>query len=216
MICWLQVTSGRGPEECCWVVTRLTECIIHEAEKRNLKARILEMIPGPKPHTHKSALLALEGEALSEFLREWRGTVQWIGRSRFRPHHKRKNWFVGVDILNPPKPGLWSEADIRIETMRASGPGGQHVNKTETAIRATHLPTGLSAVAQEERSQRLNRKLALTRLAELIALEKARVKLRNQQKRWSQHNRLERGNPVRVYEGEDFILKMKNLGPIAD
>lgn len=204
MIWWLQVTSGRGPEECCWVVAQVVQCIEVEAADKNLKTHILEAIPGEKPHTFKSALLALEGEDLAGFVREWVGTVQWIGQSHFRPHHKRKNWFVGVDTLNPPEPHLWSEKEIRFETMRASGPGGQHVNKTETAVRATHLPTGFSATAQEERSQYLNRKLALTRLVELIKQSENKSRLRDQQKRWSQHNALERGNPVRVYKGESF------------
>lgn len=207
MICWLQITSGRGPAECCWAVAQLVPRILDEAAKKKLKARLVEAIPGEKPSTYRSALLALEGETVSEFIREWTGTVQWIGKSPFRPRHKRKNWYVGVYPLEPPEPDLWSENDLRIETMRASGPGGQHVNKTETAIRVTHLPTGLSAIAREERSQHLNRKLALTRLAELVRQEKNRAKLKKQQERWSQHNRLERGNPVRVFEGDRFRVR---------
>ncbi len=207
MIRWLQVTSGRGPAECCWVVTRVVRAVLEEAESQHLNARTIEAIPGEKPNTHKSALLALEGEKGADFIRQWRGTIQWIGRSPFRPHHKRKNWFVGVDSLNPPEPHLWSETDIRVETMRSSGPGGQHLNKTESGVRVTHLPTGFSATAQEERSQHLNRKLALARLAERFRQEEDRSKLMKQHERWSQHNRLERGNPVRVYEGEAFKLK---------
>ncbi|RLC19333.1 MAG: peptide chain release factor H [Deltaproteobacteria bacterium] len=207
MICWLQITSGRGPAECCWVVTQAVRRIMEEAAEQSLKVRILEAISGEKPSTHKSALLALEGERFSEFVRQWTGTVQWVGKSPFRPHHKRKNWFIGVDQLKLPESRLWSEKDIRIETMRASGPGGQHLNKTETAVRVTLVPAGLSTVAQEERSQHLNRKLALARLAELVRQEENREKLRNQQERWSQHNRLERGNPVRVYEGKRFRLR---------
>jgi len=195
---WLQITSGRGPEECCLVVAKVLQCIIAEGKEHNLEVSVLETVPGEKPHTLKSALLAVEGENASEFVSHWSGTVQWIGKSPFRPHHKRKNWFAGVESLNPPEPHLWSEKDVKIETMRASGPGGQHVNKTESAVRITHLPTGLTAIAKEERSQHLNRKLAETRLAELIRQKKDQENLRHRQERWSQHNRLERGNPIRV------------------
>ena len=93
---------------------------------------------------------------------------------------------------------------MRIETLRASGPGGQHVNRTESAVRVTHLPTGLSAMAQEERSQHLNRRLALARLAALFA-ERADKQVRAaEDQRWRQHTQLERGNAVRVYRGTDW------------
>jgi peptide chain release factor len=116
---------------------------------------------------------------------------------------------VGVNRLVPPPSTQWSEKEIRFEKMRSSGPGGQHANKTETAIRATHLPSGLSAYAQEERSQYLNRKLAISRLLERLEEQQEKEHLQSQQKRWNQHNQLERGNPVRIYVGENF--KSKNI-----
>ena len=204
MIQWLQITSGRGPEECCRVTALLVQRIAEDAKAQNISTHILETVPGVKPHTLKSALLALEGEALGEFVSQWAGTIQWIGKSPFRPHHKRKNWFVRVSGLNPPQAHQWSDREIRFETMRASGPGGQHVNKNETAVRVIHLPTRMTALAQEERSQHLNRKLALSRLAELLREAEAKYMLGKQKERWDQHNRLERGNPIRIYEGEEL------------
>ncbi len=207
MISWLQITSGRGPEECCWVVARLSECIAREAGKMKIKARRLEAVPGARPGTLKSALFALEGEQIPAFASQFEGTVQWIGKSMFRPGHKRKNWYAGVNVLSPPDVMSWSEKELRIEKMRSSGPGGQHANKTETAIRVTHIPTGVSAFAQEERSQHLNRTLALSRLHESLKQKEREAVMRAQNDRWSRHNRLERGNPVRIYEGKNFQLK---------
>lgn len=201
---WLQVTSGRGPAECAWVVARVVERILEEAAAQGNEARVLETVAGGEPGTLRSALIALEGEGLEAFIRAWEGTVQWVGRSPFRPHHKRKNWFVGVSRLSPPECPQWSESDLRFDTFRASGPGGQHVNKTESAVRVTHLTTGLSATAQEERSQALNRKLAMARLAELLQREGNRAKRAHEQERWGQHNRLVRGNAVRVFHGTSF------------
>lgn len=122
----------------------------------------------------------------------------------FRPHHKRKNWFIGVNSFQPIEDNRLKSNKLKVETMRASGPGGQHTNKTETAIRITHLPTGISAVAQEERSQYLNRKLALARLYRKLEQESEAAYAKDEQTRWSCHNSLERGNLVRIFECEDF------------
>lgn len=94
-----------------------------------------------------------------------------------------------------------------IETMRASGPGGQQVNKTESAVRVTHIPTGLTVVAREERSQHMNRKLAVARLGELMKSQEKSAELQGKRDRWQQHNELERGNPIRTYEGTEFKRK---------
>ena len=121
MINWLQVTSGRGPLECCWVVTQLIKSITREAEKQSVKIRLLECLHSEKPGIYKSVLLALEGEGLSDFTQHWEGTVQWIGNSMFRKNHKRKNWFVGINRLVPPDLNDWDEKEVRFERMKASG-----------------------------------------------------------------------------------------------
>ncbi len=107
MVSWLQITSGRGPEECCWVVHKLSQWVINEAKVKGIKTRIIDMITGDKPKTFKSVLIALESEDLSVFLTSFEGTVQWIGKSMFRPNHKRKNWFVGVSAFLTPEMPHW-------------------------------------------------------------------------------------------------------------
>ncbi len=101
--------------------------------------------------------------------------------------------------------------DFRFKSMRASGPGGQHVNKVNSAIRVMHLPTGLTAMAQEERSQYMNKKLALLRLLAKIKEEQDARTKRSQQEQWGMHNGLERGNPVRIFRGERFQEKKRNI-----
>lgn len=204
---WVQISSGRGPVECSWVVSRLVPIFIHDGGKMGLTVRILETEPGPGGKGYRSVLLALEGDGIEAFLRQWEGSVQWIGTSRFRPKHKRRNWFVGVSRVRQPDLRQLDRPCFKTEVMRSSGPGGQHVNKTESAVRITHLPSGIAAVAQEERSQIRNRQLAFARLLQKLAEAQDAARRVNQQARWQQHHELERGNPVRVYRGEAFCLK---------
>ncbi len=205
---WLHITSGRGPEECRWVVTQLVRFIKLEANSRNLRTTLLESVSGNFPGTLKSALIAIEGEHdFTEFISSWEGSVQWIGKSMFRPQYKRKNWFVGIDILKPDANKNFGTNDIKIECMKSSGPGGQHANKTDSAVRATHLPTGLSTTSQEERSQYHNKKLALARLAKLLETKEHNNQSLIRKRFWNRHNKVMRGNPIIVFEGKNFNLR---------
>jgi len=202
---WLQVTAGQGPSECAWAVVKVLEQIQQEAKSASLEFKTIEIEPGPEPGTAQSALVSIAGDAgLEEFANSWGGTVQWTARSPFRPAHKRKNWFVGIDLLESVDETRFDLREVRWETMRASGPGGQHVNRTESAVRVTHLPTGVQSTAMEERSQHRNRKLALARLTKKLNEINSKRYGDTREERWRAHQELERGNPVRVFrmEGE--------------
>lgn len=211
MECWIQITSGRGLAECSWVVHHIIPIFSKEAKARDLHVDVLEVINGDSPQTVKSVLLSLTGKNVLAFLKTWEGTIQWIGQSPFRPHHKRKNWFIGINPFIPPEEERFSHRDLKFETMKASGPGGQHVNKSNTAVRVTHLPSQLVATAQEERSQYMNKKLALVRLFQLIEKRQSAIEDKAQQEQWERHNELERGNSVRVFLGPKFKPKCHRL-----
>lgn len=204
MSVWLQITAGRGPAECQWVVARVLHILCAEAAAAGLAAELTAAIPGERPETLFSVLVSLVGPAAESLAASWVGGVQWIGKSPFRPHHKRQNWFVGVACFRLPERPQWSERDLEFSTLRASGPGGQHVNKTESAVRVVHRPTGLSVVAREERSQQQNKRLALARLAALLLARDQRDAADAERRRWHLHNALERGNPSRIYAGPEF------------
>jgi len=195
----LQITSGRGPVECCLAVAKMADILMADACKAGIDAERIETEPGPQDGTMLSALIHLEGVQADIFAAGYVGTVKWMFTSPFRPGHKRRNWFVGIRTVEMPTLVKLDERDIRIETMRGSGPGGQHVNTTESAVRAVHLPTGLSAIARDERSQSSNRKRALERLGILVARYEQKLLVTAQKMRWDAHNELERGNPVRIY-----------------
>jgi peptide chain release factor len=200
----LHITAGTGPQECRWVVGQLTRAFVREARGIGLDAEVLdgtEELPA-------SVLLRIAGVGASAFAAARIGTNQWIGTSPQRPAHKRRNWFVGVALAPMPDaiPDL-GEHDIAYQAMRASGPGGQHVNKTDSAVRATHLPTGLVATAQEQRSQHANRKLARLKLAIMLEEQRGQALSDARRSQWQAHQELERGNAVRAYTGPRFKLR---------
>ena len=201
---WLQLSAGRCPAECEWVVGRLAPLLSRELTAQGLAVAEIARTPGAHGGDARSILLRVNGPDASVLVASWLGTIQWTGASPYRPRHLRKNWFVSVAAFAEPAADRWDDSAVRIETLRASGPGGQHVNRTESAVRVTHLPTGLSAIAQEERSQHLNRRLALARLAELFDARAATQTRAADTARWRQHTSLIRGNPVRVYRGPDW------------
>ena len=200
MNCWLQITSARGPEECCKAVYKVLDILLKEAKNAKINAKIIEAIPGLHSKTFKSIMLSIAGDNIKNFINSWKGTVLWIEKSKFRPQHKRKNWFIGVNVLYPPSEEILKSKDFKFESMKASGPGGQHVNKTFSAIRAIHIPSDFSTTAQEERSQYMNKKLALAKLLNLIDQHAQEKEMKFQQKQWNMHNTLERGNPVRIFK----------------
>lgn len=201
---WLQLTAGRGPTECALACYGISQCFTEEATKLGLQVDIIEETLGTLPNTALSVVLDIQGITATAFAQSVEGQVQWVCKSPCRPGHKRKNWFIGVSIIAEPESTVLNLADVRFDTMCSTGPGGQHVNKTESAVRATHVPTGLVAIARDQRSQHQNKALAIKRLLRAFTNKQQQIGKQNTQERWQEHNTLVRGNPVRVYTGEKF------------
>lgn len=200
---FLLITAGRGPVECQQAVKLITSEILVEAQKANISAEVVDSTQAQ--YGLLSALVALTGDNVEAFARSWQGTIQWICKSTIRPNHGRKNWFAGVNAI-PRRPELEqvNPKDLKIETMTAGGKGGQHVNKTESAVRLTHIPTGIAVVSRDERSQHRNRAIALARLYKALYERDQDAAEQADKNKWASHNNLERGNAVRTYEGERF------------
>jgi len=207
----IQITSGRGPAECCWVVAQVLKIIIKEASSNNLNYTILHREEGIENRTLYSVTIQLDGINVNNFIKQWVGTIQWIGQSEYRKYHKRKNWYIAINELHLVKEVIQiNDKDITYQAIRSGGPGGQHVNKVSTAIRATHIPTGLHVVSSESRSQLQNKKLAKERLFKLLKLEQINQKKTTIKENWHNHNDIVRGNPIKTFEGSDFKVQKSN------
>ena len=197
----LQISAGQGPEECQTFVPLLAEIIRRDAAEKSIVCLPLTEY-STKGWEIASMRLSLEGD-IEDFRKSWEGTVKWVWQSTIRPHWPRKNWFVKVSFFefNMDAPGTVKASDLKIETCRASGPGGQHVNKTDSAVRIVHLPTGIEATASEQRSQTRNRELAMLRLLEKMHLVTEQRQAAAKEEMWLDHYRLERGEAIRTFKG---------------
>ena len=199
---FIQLSSGQGPQECRVFIPLLADLIRQDAQVSGVK--LIELGFYPENTTRPASCSFAARETVPpDFRSRWEGTVQWIWRSTIRPHHPRKNWFVKVSFFDfrAEDSGTIRASDLKIETCRASGPGGQHVNRTDSAVRIIHLPTGLEASAGEERSQTRNRELAMLRLQEKMHLISEQRQASEKSEMRLDHYRLERGGAVRTFKG---------------
>lgn len=200
----IQITAGRGPAECTWVTAQVLKKILEEAQTCQIEATVLQREAGTENGTVLTALILLKGKTVIEFVNSWKGSIQWIGQSSFRKMHKRKNWFIGIFEMDALAIKSISEKDIQYQAMRSSGAGGQHVNKVSSAVRATHVPSGLSTVAMDSRSQHQNKKLATERLLEKFKVFELEMIRKQASDQWENQLNVARGNPTRTFTGSDF------------
>ena len=193
----IQISSGQGPAEC----ELAAELFYRQLQKEIGDIRMVQCVRGSKAKGFSSVIFETE-----EDMSSLEGSILWVCKSPYRPKHKRKNWYTDVSILeNMPK--LTQELKLRFETFRSGGKGGQNVNKVETGVRVIHIPTGISVVSTEARSQHMNKKLAVNRLCDILAERNMESGRKEKELAWLEHNRLERGNPVRIYEGGNFVRR---------
>lgn len=201
----LQISANTGPAACCLGVVKMLAHVEAAAAKAGLALSLVDEVQGERLGTLRSVPVALEGEegACRRFAQRHAGTVLWTCPSPYRPAHARKNWYLDVAMFEPPCEAFGNE--VVIETMRASGPGGQHVNKTETAVRATHVATGLSVKVGGSRSQSANRAAALALLNARLQAQADAGQARGKSERRARHAARAGGSVVRHFTGPRFV-----------
>ncbi len=193
--------AGAGGTESQDWANMLLRMYLRWAERHDYEAEVLDVSPGEEAGI-KSAIVEIKGDYVYGYLKSEHGVHRLVRLSPFDADHARHTSFVLVEVLPEAEETVdvkINPEDLRIDTFRSSGPGGQHMQKTSSAVRITHLPTGLVATCQGQRSQHQNKEAALkvlySRLLELDRKkkeeERAKIKGERIEASW--------GNQIRSY-----------------
>jgi len=207
--CFIDIQSGAGGTEACDWAAMLLRQYLRYCERKGFKTEILEESAGDVAGI-KSASLKVEGEYAYGFLRTETGIHRLVRKSPFDSsggrHTSFSSVFVSPEIDDSFEVDI-NPADIRVDTFRASGAGGQHINKTDSAVRLTHAPTGIVVQCQNDRSQHRNRAEAWDMLkAKLYELE-LRNRMSEQQKLEDSKTDVGWGHQIRSYVLDQSRIK---------
>ena len=171
----VQINAGAGGTESADWASMLLRMYARWAEKHKMKCELADEVPGEEAGI-RNAVLRIEGDYAFGWLKSENGVHRLVRISPFDANKRRHTSFCSVFVVPEEDDSIHidiNEADLKIDTYRASGAGGQHVNRTDSAIRITHMPTGVVVACQTDRSQHKNRSSAMKMLhARLVDLEK--------------------------------------------
>ena len=202
------IHAGAGGTEAQDWTEILLRMYLRYAERKGFKTETIDLLPGDEAGV-KSVTFTASGPYANGFLKSETGIHRLVRNSPFDASGRRHTSFAAVQVLPEVDDRIAidiQDNDLRIDTFRASGPGGQHVNKTSSAVRLTHLPTGLVVSSQSERSQHRNKELAMKVLrARLYNLEKRKQEDKKHQMQENQKE-IGWGSQIRSYTLQPYRM----------
>ncbi|HZF00484.1 MAG TPA: peptide chain release factor 2 [Methylomirabilota bacterium] len=207
--CILTINSGAGGTEACDWANMLLRMYQRWAESRGWKTEVTDALPGEGAGI-KSATMLIEGENAYGFCKAERGVHRLVRISPFDSNKRRHTSFASVDtiaeieesdgeIVIPP-------TEFKVDTFRSGGKGGQNVNKVETAVRITHIPTGLVVASQAQRSQHQNRATAMNLLLSRIFAQRVDAAKADMEKFYGDKGSVSWGNQIRSYVFQPYRM----------
>ena len=199
--CFIDIQAGAGGTEAQDWASMLLRQYLRYCERKGFKAEVLEESDGDVAGI-KSATIKVEGEYAFGFLRTESGVHRLVRKSPFDSANGRHTSFASLYVYPEVDDSIDIEinpADLRIDTYRASGAGGQHINKTDSAVRITHMPTGIVVQCQNDRSQHRNKAEAMSMLRSKLYELEMRKRMSEQQKLEDTKTDVGWGHQIRSY-----------------
>lgn len=204
----LTIHSGAGGTESCDWADMLLRMYTRWAERSGYGVEIQDLQPGEEAGISR-ATIRIEGDNAYGFSKAERGVHRLVRISPFDSNKRRHTSFCSVDVIAEVDDDIEidiKDEDLRIDTYRASGKGGQHVNKTDSAVRLTHLPTGVVVACQNDRSQHKNKATAMKILKSRIYEKMEDEKRSEMEKFYGEKGEIAWGNQIRSYVFQPYQM----------